>query len=164
MTKSIMIRFGRVGQLAACMLAVAGGVALSDPTPAVSTLERVAQINRLSAGTPCTVAARACVDLARNSMWLVADGQIVRGPMPIKRGAPGRAVVGGVSSVQWKAKYHLHPGSRSPMSWAVFFGQGDVAFTMIATSPATAETIGLGESDARALYDKLRLGDRIEIR
>ncbi len=74
--------------------ALAGVGALIGGVPALA-----AQDMPLTPGTPCTVTARACVDLASASAWLITDGVVTYGPALIASGAPGAETPTGTTVV-----------------------------------------------------------------
>jgi L,D-transpeptidase catalytic domain len=67
---------------------------------------------------------RTCVNLAAKHAWFIEDGTVVRGPVPISRGAPGHETPTGEFRVEWKNTNHRsaeHGGA--PMPFAVFFAE-----------------------------------------
>ena len=85
----------------------------------------------------CSISARSCVDLESQQAWLIADGKVVRGPVKISSGGPGRETpVGHSLRVYRKEKDHrsgefrLANGQPAPMPWAVFFADGGIAFSV----------------------------------
>ena len=80
MGKHSRIARPRVHAVVAAALVAAGGHLSAGTASADDTLV---------AGTPCTADVRACVDLAAKHAWLIEDGTVVRGPVPISPGAPG---------------------------------------------------------------------------
>ncbi len=60
----------------------------------------------LVAGTPCTAATRACVDLEVRQAWLLDAGKVVRGPVPIQHGDVADPTPRGTFTVQWKAEQY----------------------------------------------------------
>ena len=116
-------------------------------------------------GTPCTRAARACVDLFARQAWLIADGEVVDGPVPISHGGPGRETPVGDFRVQWKdADHRSAEFGGAPMPWAVFFAPGGIAFHEGSLETPSAGCVRLVEQDARAFFAHLSVGDAVQVR
>jgi hypothetical protein len=104
---------------------VAGPAFAESPAAAAAHREPIAE------GTPCSVSAKACVDLETQRAWLIQDGKIMRGPVPIASGGNGEDTpVGHSLRVYRKDKDHVSQESRlpngdpAPMPWSVFFQDG----------------------------------------
>jgi len=120
--------------------------------------------------TPCTDAARACVDLAKQQAWLIDDqGNVTLGPVAISSGGPGKETPLGTFNVQWKDKNHksqefkLPNGQGAPMLWSVFFADGGIAFHGGSVTRASAGCVHLSDADAAMFYNTLQLGDEVEV-
>jgi hypothetical protein len=120
--------------------------------------------------TPCTEAARACVDLAKQQAWLIDDqGTVTLGPVAISSGGPGKETPLGTFNVQWKDKNHksqefkLPNGQGAPMLWSVFFADGGIAFHGGSVTRASAGCVHLSDADAQMFYNTLQLGDEVEV-
>ena len=59
-------------------------------TPSRARGRRPPPQGALVAGTPCTVTARACVDILDRRAWLLENGAVTRGPVHDHDGRPGR--------------------------------------------------------------------------
>lgn len=117
------------------------------------------------AGTPCTAAARACVDLGARQAWLIDAGQVVRGPLAISSGGPGHETPRGDFRVEWKDKDHRSAEfNDAPMPFAVFFAQGGIAFHEGNLNTPSAGCVRLSYDDASAFYDVLAVNDRVQVR
>lgn len=123
------------------------------------------------AGTPCTAAARACVDLDAKKAWLIQNGKVVRGPVPIAAGGDGEETPTGDSfRVYRKDKDHkseefkLPNGKPAPMPWSVFFEDGGIAFHAGDPNKASAGCIHLNLADAQAFFSNLQIGDHVEVK
>lgn len=149
--------FGRRTRLATA-LALAGLVGLG----VAGTAQAGAPVVE---GTPCTAAARACVDLNAKLAWLIQDGGVVRGPLPISIGGPDRETPRGDFRVEWKNKNHRSAEfDGAPMPFAVFFAQGGIAFHEGNLHTNSAGCVRMVYDDAAAFYDFLRIDDRVEVR
>jgi hypothetical protein len=116
------------------------------------------------AGTPCTSAAMACVDLAARRAWLLRNGKVARGPVPISIGGPGEETPVGVFRVWFKDRdHHSAEQHGTPMPYSVFFDRG-VAFHGGPLDLASAGCVHLTARDAAAFFTALRVGDQVQVR
>lgn len=116
-------------------------------------------------GTPCTDAARACVDLASRQAWLIDEGKIVRGPVAISPGGPGHETPRGDFHVEWKnANHRSAEFDGAPMPFAVFFAEGGIAFHEGNLHTPSAGCVRLVYEDAEAFYGFLSVDDRVQVR
>jgi hypothetical protein len=124
-----------------------------------------AQSPDVVAGTPCTEEARACVDLDAQKAWLLDDGEIVRGPVPISSGGPGRETPRGDFRVEWKdAEHRSAEFNGAPMPYSVFFAQGGIAFHEGNLHTPSAGCVRLNYEDAAAFYEFLAIDDPVQVR
>ena len=115
-------------------------------------------------GTPCTVTARACVDLAANKAWLIDDGEITTGPVGISHGGQGKETPTGTFDVQWKDKDHKSAEfNNAPMPYSVFFAPGGIAFHEGNPKNPSAGCVHLSHDDAVTFYDALEVGDEVQV-
>jgi Uncharacterized protein conserved in bacteria len=115
-------------------------------------------------GTPCTATAKACVDLVGGHAWLISDGRVTRGPVPIKPGAPDQPTPVGTFVAQWKDPHHISDApNHAEMPWSVFFADGGVAFHQGSLERFSAGCVHLGPDDAKAFYDYLQVGDQVQV-
>jgi hypothetical protein len=149
---------------------VAGGLlvahgtasAVARKTPAAGT---PAQDTTLMIGTPCTVTARACVDLTTQKAWLFKDNAIERGPVDITSGGPGEETPTGNFSVAWKDRNHIASNAAlTPMPYSVFFATGGVAFHGGSLQRQSAGCVHLDLDDAIIFYDSLAIGAPVQVR
>jgi hypothetical protein len=117
----------------------------------------------LVAGTPCTAAARACVDLNLRQAWLLDAGKVVRGPVPIQHGDVGDPTPRGTFKVQWKAEQYTSRQYLTQMPYSVFFAEGGIAFHEGAQDNPSAGCVKLGREDAKAFFYFLQVGDEVQI-
>ncbi|HEY4005678.1 MAG TPA: L,D-transpeptidase family protein [Pseudonocardia sp.] len=154
--------------------AVAGVLLVRVAAPgatSVAMVSRVAAIRRpagnagLVAGTPCTAAAKACVNLTTQQAWLINRGAIARGPVPIHSGGPGHATPQGSFVVSWKDGHHVSSElGGMPMPDAVFFAAGGIAFHQGSLASSSAGCVHLSAADAVGFYAALRRGDQVQVR
>lgn len=153
------------------VFAAAGVIGLYLAAPALAEpTEITAPGSGNVAGTPCTATASACVDVDNKQAWLVKDGKIVRGPVPISTGGTGTDTPTGDSfRVFLKDKDHtsnefkLPNGRPAPMPNAVFFEDGGIAFHAGSPQRASAGCVHLGVADSLAFFNFLNIGDQVQV-
>lgn len=121
-------------------------------------------------GTPCSVSARACVDLDSQRAWLVREGKVIRGPVPITSGGAGQETPLGHSfRVYRKNKDHVSgeftgpDGNPAPMPYSVFFADGGVAFHGGDRAWASAGCVKLDLPEAEAFFNDLVEDDKVQV-
>lgn len=112
---------------------------------------------------PCLPTVKACVELAANHAWLVDNGRIVRGPVPITHGDTATPTPRGMFTVQWKAETYTSREYLVQMPWSVFFADGGIAFHEGNPATFSAGCVKLDAEDARAFFDFLQVGDAVQI-
>jgi L,D-transpeptidase catalytic domain len=138
----------------------AGIGSAAQPAPAggpsaVSTL--------VVAGTPCTAAARACVDLDDRQAWLLDRGAVVRGPVDVMTGDEQDPTPVGVFHVQWKAQEYTSRQYLTQMPYSVFFADGGIAFHEGRQDTYSGGCVKLTPDDAVAWFDFLQVGDEVQV-
>ncbi len=120
--------------------------------------------------TPCTVTAKACVDLDSKRSWLIQDGKIFRGPVPVATGGPGHETPVGHSlrvyrkeQLHTSSEYRLTNGEGAPMPWATFFEDGGIAFHEGRTDIPSGGCVRLSRDDAIAWFNHLQIGDQVQV-
>ena len=155
------------------MLVVAGVFAvpaLADAGVESSSVARAAHAEAATPGTPCSVSARACVDLETQRAWLIRDGKVVRGPMTVSTGGEGyETPVGHSLRVYRKEADHVSGESRTPdgrpapMPYSVFFNDGGIAFHAGDPSRSSAGCVRMETDDAKATFAELQTGDKVQV-
>ncbi|MFP5019331.1 L,D-transpeptidase [Pseudonocardia phyllosphaerae] len=151
-------------------LATVAGVGLAGSALAGSPAADKARAQPLVPGTPCSVSARACVDLDSQRSWLIKDGKVVRGPVAIASGGNGQETpIGHSLRVYRKDPKHVSKESRTPdgrpapMPWSTFFEDGGIAFHSGSPNRSSAGCIHLADRDAKAWFDYLQIGDQVQV-
>ena len=152
------------GARAAVVTAVVGLAALTAAlTTAVAAQAAPAGPSTVP-GTPCTVTAKACVDVAGKRAWLIANGAVTRGPVRIMPGDPSDPTPVGTSGVQWKDAHHVSDmPNHAPMPNSVFFADGGVAFHEGSLTSPSAGCVHLSKADAQTWFDTLQVGDQVQV-
>lgn len=120
-------------------------------------------------GTPCTVTARACVDLDSQQSWLFDAGKVVHGPVPVAVGGPGKETPVGHSlrvyrkeQLHQSGEYTATNGEPAPMPWSVFFQDGGIAFHQGRVDTPSAGCVRLTEEHAVTWFNHLQVGDQVQ--
>jgi hypothetical protein len=149
---------------------VVTGVCFATPALAATPAEIAAETSSSVAGTPCTAAASACVDVNAHKAWLIKNGAVVRGPVRIDTGGKGEDTpTGNVFRVYRKDKdfksteFKLPNGQPAPMPYSVFFEDGGIAFHAGDPNRASAGCVHLYPADAQAFYNFLQIGDHVQV-
>ncbi|WP_232668319.1 L,D-transpeptidase [Pseudonocardia sp. TRM90224] len=144
--------------------------AAPTPTVAKKSPQLVAASQPLADGTPCTVAAKACVDLDSQRAWLLdGKGEVVRGPVDVASGSKAEPTPPGWDlRVYLKDQDHVSnesftDGVPDPMPYSVFFDAGGIAFHEGSPEGASAGCIHLGDEDAKAWFAFLQMGDQVQV-
>ncbi|MET0190484.1 MAG: L,D-transpeptidase [Pseudonocardia sediminis] len=151
-------------------LVATAGVVLAGTALAGSPAAEAAYKEALVPGTPCTVTAKACVDLDSQRAWLFRNGKILRGPVPVATGGNGEATpIGHSLRVYRKDANHksqesrLPNGAPAPMPQSVFFEDGGIAFHSGSPNRSSGGCVHLNPADAKAWFDYLQIGDKVQV-
>lgn len=129
--------------------------------PEVEDVEEPAQ-PRSVPGTPCRSTARACIELSDDQAWLIRDGEVSYGPVPITHGRKGFRTPPGTFEVSFRNRDHVSSIYDSPMPYSVFFN-GGIAFHQGSLQERSHGCIHLSRSAAREFFDSLRPGDVVQV-
>jgi lipoprotein-anchoring transpeptidase ErfK/SrfK len=108
--------------------------------------------------------ADACVDLGQQRAWLIEGGAVVHGPVPLSSGRAGAETPTGDFHVEWKHIDHVSSEYRAPMPYSVFFAPGGIAFHEGPINHPSAGCIRLGRADARTFFERLEVGNHVQVR
>lgn len=117
-----------------------------------------------AAGIPCAnVVTGACVDISSKQAWLVQDGKVVYGPVPMTSGRKGHATPTGTFHVLSKEKMHLSKQfDMAPMPNSVFFYPGDAFHTGSLKVPSHG-CIHLSKAASQKFFETLHIGDTVQV-
>ncbi|MEU6698152.1 L,D-transpeptidase [Pseudonocardia sp. NPDC046786] len=145
-------------------LAATASAAPAPAAPAAPSEGRGGSEGRAE-GTPCSAQARACVDRAGRTAWLIRDGRIEAGPVRVAPGGQGKETPLGTFRVEWKNRDHRSTEfDGAPMPFAVFFAPGGIAFHEGNLDSPSAGCVRLDRANAERWYASLQVGDRVEVR
>lgn len=112
---------------------------------------------------PCGSSAEACVDLSEKQAWLMDNGAVSYGPVPISSGMPGYETPTGASEVTYKdADHRSSIYENAPMPNSVFFN-GGIAFHHGDLSEQSHGCIRLSHDASHVFFDDLQPGDLVEV-
>jgi lipoprotein-anchoring transpeptidase ErfK/SrfK len=115
-----------------------------------------------AASTPCAPTATACVDLSANRSWLLRDGEVTYGPVPITHGRPGFRTPPGTFRVESKRRDHVSSIYDAEMPWSVFFN-GGVAFHEGSLAVTSHGCVHLSPAAAETYFSMLSVGDIVQV-
>ncbi|WP_075731510.1 L,D-transpeptidase [Streptomyces acidiscabies] len=108
----------------------------------------------------------ACVDLARQLMWVQKGKRVLYTPVPIRSGRDGYETRTGTHRVYLRHKDHYSSlYNRSPMPYAQFFDGGQAFHGSYGNlfKGGSHGCVNLRVSDARRLWGVLKKGDRVVV-
>jgi lipoprotein-anchoring transpeptidase ErfK/SrfK len=114
-------------------------------------------------GTPCLDTASACVDLSAKKAWLISDGAIAYGPVPITSGRKGFRTPPGTFKVSFKSKDHVSSIYDAAMPNSVFFN-GGVAFHQGSLKVQSHGCIHLSRTASAQFFAALSRGDVVQVK
>ena len=116
-----------------------------------------------STEAPCSTAAKACIKLSTNQTWLMDNGKVVYGPVPITSGRTGFLTPAGTFRVQFKDIDHKSSEfDDAPMPYSVFFN-GGIAFHQGSLKVKSHGCIHLSAAAAKQYFNSLSVGSVVEV-
>ncbi|WP_030262914.1 L,D-transpeptidase family protein [Streptomyces violens] len=106
----------------------------------------------------------ACVDLARQIMWVQNHDEVIFGPAPVRTGRKGYPTRTGTHRVYWKHRDHFSTIYHSPMPFSQFFDGGQAFHGITAniySPPGSYGCVNLRKRHAEKLWNMLRNGDSV---
>lgn len=158
----------QIAPVAAALPQPAAPAPVAAPKPAVAPVPAVsvAALRPAAepvAGTPCVSTAKACIKLSTNQSWLIKDGVIAYGPVPITHGRAGWTTPPGTFKVTFKNRYHRSTiFNNAPMPYSVFFN-GGIAFHEGSLTEKSHGCIHLSRAAAQTYFATLNPGDIVQV-
>jgi lipoprotein-anchoring transpeptidase ErfK/SrfK len=156
--------------VAGSVLTLSSLIAVGFAVPAVAAPMMVpAPAGAKVAGTPCSITARACVDIDKQNAWLIKDGKVTDGPIRIASGGQGKETPEGTFHVLSKDQNHLSKefplpdGQPAPMPYSVFFEPGGIAFHSGDPKRASAGCVHVPAADSVKFFNTLNVGDEVQV-
>jgi lipoprotein-anchoring transpeptidase ErfK/SrfK len=131
--------------------------------PVVKALPVAPAKPALVPGTPCVATARACIDLSAKRAWLIRNGVVEYGPVPITSGRAGYRTPTGTFRVTFKDIDHRSSlFNDAPMPNSVFFN-GGIAFHQGSLSVPSHGCIHLSRAASQKFFATLNRGDVVQV-
>jgi L,D-transpeptidase catalytic domain len=112
---------------------------------------------------PCGAGIRACVSLSQNLAWLLVDGGVEYGPVPITHGRPGQETPVGTFKVVWKDAVHTSSIYGDSMPHSVFFAAGGIAFHEGSLTEQSHGCVHLSPEVAKIFFDALPVRAAVQV-
>jgi hypothetical protein len=133
------------------------------PTTTVTTPPEPEPQRAIAPTPPCGPEIRACVSLSQNLAWLMRDGVVEHGPVPITHGRAGEETPVGFFKVAWKDAEHTSTIYRTPMPHSVFFASGGIAFHEGSLTEESHGCVHLAPDVAKIFFDALQVRAAVQI-
>lgn len=115
------------------------------------------------AGPPCAASAQACVDLSAQQAWLIRDGNVIYGPVPVATGMASAPTDLGTFRVFWKDRDHRSSlFDNAPMPYSVFYND-DEAFHQGTITDRSHGCVRLTSQAASIFYNTLHVDDVVQV-
>lgn len=116
----------------------------------------------LSAPPPgCPPTARACIDVDGKRAWMLSDGQVTYGPVPVTTGRPGYETTLGTHQVIRHVRHEHSVPFDSPMPYSTYFTSSGIAFHEGRLDEPSHGCIHMGHHAAEHFFDQLQVGDEV---
>jgi L,D-transpeptidase-like protein len=112
---------------------------------------------------PCGPEIRACVSLSTKQAWLMTNGVVDLGPVPITHGGTTNPTPTGTWPVAWKDQEHTSSIYGDPMPFSVFFAPGGIAFHEGRLDEDSHGCIRLTMADAQTFFNTLQPGQLVQV-
>ena len=116
------------------------------------------------AGTPCDITNGACVELSSQQTWLISNGVVTYGPVPITSGRPGYETPTGYFPVLHKVLHEVsRPYNNAPMPYSVYFTNYGIAFHEGSLEVPSHGCVHLSQEAAATYFDFLHSGQQVQV-
>jgi hypothetical protein len=121
------------------------------------------QTAEAATSAPCAATARACLDLSANQAWLMDNGTVTYGPVPVTTGKAGYETPPGTFRVSFKDIDHRSSQfNNAPMPYSVFFN-GGIAFHQGSLKAKSHGCVHLSNAAAKTFYNNLKVGNVVQV-
>ncbi|HWO67238.1 MAG TPA: L,D-transpeptidase [Umezawaea sp.] len=115
-------------------------------------------------GTPCDITNGACVELSSQQTWLISNGVVTYGPVPITSGRPGYETPTGYFPVLHKVRHEVsRPYNNAPMPYSVYFTSYGIAFHEGSLVDPSHGCVHLSQEAAATYFDFLQSGQQVQV-
>ncbi|GAB3895696.1 L,D-transpeptidase [Kibdelosporangium lantanae] len=133
------------------------------PLGLCATMALLPQTAEAAQGAPCGPQAKACLSLSTNQAWLMDNGQVTYGPVPVTTGRPGHLTPPGTFKVTWKDRDHKSKEfNNAPMPYSVFFN-GGIAFHEGSLKVKSHGCVHLSHAAAQQFFGSLAVGNVVQV-
>jgi hypothetical protein len=103
------------------------------------------------------------VSLSTKQAWLMTNGVVTLGPVPITHGGTTNPTPTGTWPVAWKDEVHTSSIYGDPMPFSVFFAPGGIAFHEGRLDEDSHGCIRLTMADAQTFFASLPVGAMVQV-
>jgi lipoprotein-anchoring transpeptidase ErfK/SrfK len=103
------------------------------------------------------------VSLSTKQAWLMTNGVVEVGPVPITHGGATNPTPTGVWPVAWKDQEHTSSIYGDPMPYSVFFAPGGYAFHEGRLDEDSHGCIRLDMTSAQTFFNTLQVGHLVQV-
>jgi hypothetical protein len=154
---------GQVDQ-ASPLKVTATSTSASAPTSApVPYAELMAPPPAAAPRFPCDITNGACVRLSTKESWLLTDGKVTYGPVPIMHGQAGFETPVGTFSVLYKVKDDWSVPYNMPMSYSSYFTSDGIAFHEGSLGEQSHGCVHLSAEAAPVYFAALTPGAQVQV-
>lgn len=114
-------------------------------------------------GTPCDDRADACLDLSAEKAWLMRDGRVIYGAVPMSSGKDGQETPTGTFEVTYKDRDHYSQEYDAPMPYSVFFTDNGHAIHEGNINEESNGCVRLTHEPAQEFFSELEPGELVQI-
>jgi hypothetical protein len=166
------MRLGLAGLalLAAALLSGCAAQAVAGPVPATeappssaTTTTTTTVVPPPPPPPPCAPDVSACVSLSARQAWLMTNGAVTLGPVPITHGGTTNPTPTGTWPVAWKDQEHTSSIYGDPMPYSVFFAPGGIAFHEGPLNTDSHGCVRLEMANAQAFFSALPVGGLVQV-
>jgi hypothetical protein len=137
--------------------------AAAVPLGLCATMALLPQTAEAAQSAPCGPQAKACLSLSTNQAWLMDNGQVTYGPVPVTTGRPGHLTPPGTFNVTWKDRNHKSKEfHNAPMPYSVFFN-GGIAFHEGSLKVKSHGCVHLSHAAAQQFFSSLQVGNVVQV-
>lgn len=116
------------------------------------------------AGTPCDITEGACIRLSTNESWLISNGALHYGPVPITSGMSGYETPVGYFPVLHKVRNEVSRAyANAPMPNSVYFTSYGIAFHQGSLVEPSHGCIHLSWEASATYFDFLHSGQQVQV-
>lgn len=109
----------------------------------------------------CPPTARACIDVDGKMAWMLSDGQVSYGPVPVATGRPGYETTRGTHHVLRHVRHDHSIPFDSPMPYSTYFTTSGIAFHEGRLDEPSHGCIHLAHHTAAHFFNQLKTGDEV---